>query len=300
MPINELELLALLGERLLDIGDDTAVVASPTGPLLLAADALVEGVHADLRLTGIDDLGWKALAVNVSDVAAMGGRPLHALVTVGLPEGRGGDLAGLYDGLLAAAEAYGCTVVGGDLTLCPVLALTVAVTGTIDDGGPGPVWRSGACPGDTLFVTGSLGAAAAGLRRIGSEGTGAAGPDVDAHRRPQALVDHGRAARHGGARAMIDVSDGLALDLGRLATASGVGVIVEHVPVAEGATFEEALGGGDDYQLLMAAPDPERLLTRFRGDGLALPVAVGRCTGDQTERRLGGGALPAAGWEHRW
>src|SRR5687768_8557077 len=127
------------------IGDDAAVLAAPTGPLLLAADAVVEGVHADLTRTSLADLGWKALAVNVSDIAAMGGRPLHAVVTVAVPPGRSDDVTALYDGLLPAAEAFGCAVVGGDLTAGPALVVTVAVTGTIDDvDAGGPVLRSGA------------------------------------------------------------------------------------------------------------------------------------------------------------
>jgi thiamine-monophosphate kinase len=255
--------------------------------LLLAADALVEGLHWDPALTGFDDAGWKALAVNVSDVAAMGGRPLHCVVTVAVPPGRAGDLDRLYDGLEAAAKALDCPIVGGDLTGSggPALVVTVAVTGTVDGS---PVLRSGASPGDLLLVTGPLGAASAALRER----------RFSARVAPR--VAEGAAARLGGATAMLDLSDGLLMDLRRLADASGVGVVVGGVPVAAGATLEDALGGGDDYELLFAAPSGHDVRTAFEDAGLAPPVVLGRCTVDPGERRLGSGPLPEGGWEHDW
>ena len=272
--------LERLARRLPDIGDDAAVVRAPDGPLLLAADALVEGVHVDLSITTAADFGWKALAVNASDIAAMGGRPLYALVTVVVPTGRGADLEALYEGLLDASAAFDCAVVGGDLSSGPALTVSVAVAGTVDDGGPGPVLRSGARPGDLLWVTGPLGAAA---RDLGRRWPGRA------HARPEPRLEAGAAARRAGATAMLDLSDGLALDLRRLAVASGVGVVVDDVPLAEGATLEQALAGGDDYELLAASPVP-------------LPgwLPVGHCTGDPQERRLGAAPLPAGGWSHAW
>ena len=277
---DELRALRWLAERVPAAGDDCAVVAAPPGPLLLAADAVVAGVHADLSLTSVADLGWKALAVNVSDVAAMGGRPLHALVTVVLSPGA--SLEALYEGLLAAADAFGCEVVGGDLSGGPVLVVSVAVTGTVDGGGS-PVLRSGAGPGAGLYVTRPLGASAAGLRRLRAGGEGSA------HARPVPRVAEGTAARLAGATAMLDLSDGLALDVRRLADASGVGVVVDDVPVATGATVDDALAGGEDYELLAASPAP--LDGWFR---------VGRCTDDPAERRLGDGPLPEGGWAHTW
>lgn len=278
------------------------MVGAPVGPLLLAADAVVEGVHADPGLTDLADLGWRALAACASDVAAMGGRPSAALVTVTVPPDRDGGrlLDQLYDGIEAASAALGCPVVGGDLTAGPGLVVAVAVTGTLDGGSEGPVLRSGARPGDTLLVTAALGAAAAGLRLLRA-GTPELGPAlVVAHRRPVARVAEGRAARTGGATAMIDLSDGLAADLRGLAAASGVGVVVDEVPVAAGATAEEALVGGDDHELLVAAPDPAAVAASFAAAGLAQPVPIGRCTGDPAEVRLGDGDLPEGGWEHSW
>jgi thiamine-monophosphate kinase len=267
------------------IGDDAAVVGSASGPLLLAADVLVEGVHVDLSLVGLDDFGWKAVAVNVSDIAAMGGYPMHALVTVAGPPTVDLDL--LYAGIVEAAAAWGCAVVGGDLSSAPVLSVSVALTGTTDGE---PVLRSGARPGDTVFVTGPLGASAAGLRELRAGRR--SGALVQAHRRPSPPVRAGQLARAAGASAMIDVSDGLGADLGHLAAASGVGVVLHQVPVADGATLEEAMGGGEDYQLVFTVGDPARVEAAF--EGAARPFPIGVCTADPTERP------PATGWEHPW
>jgi thiamine-monophosphate kinase len=278
------------------IGDDAAVVVPPVGGMLLAADLVVAGVHGDLALVGLDDLGWKAVAVNVSDIAAMGGRPTHALVSVAGPPDL--DLVKLYEGVRAAAAEYDCPVVGGDLSSCKELVISVAVTG--EAGERPPVLRGGALPGDALFVTGPLGASAAGLRLL-QEGRGRESPElVEAHRRPVARVAEGRAARAAGATAMVDVSDGLAADVRHLAEASGVGIVLDHVPVAAGATLEEALGGGEDYELVFSATNRGHVAATFAEAGLRQPVAIGWCTSDPLERTLAGGPLPTAGWEHSW
>ena len=251
------------------IGDDAAVVRPPDGPLLLAIDPMIQGVHF---VTPDQDAGWKAVARNVSDLAAMGGRPLHALVSLVLPPGT--DVSDLLDGLAQAGEL--CPIVGGDTASGPTLVVTVAVTGTVDGA---PVLRSGARPGDALFVTGPLGAAPT---------------------RPLPRVAEGTAARVGGARAMIDISDGLSLDLRRLADASEVGVALDSVPIAPGVDLEEALTWGDDYELAFAAPDPDAVRAAFAAAGLEAPFEIGRCTATKDERRLGDGPLPEGGWEHRW
>jgi thiamine-monophosphate kinase len=277
------------------IGDDTAVLASGAGWMLLAADTVVEGVHADLALTGLDDLGWKVMAANVSDVVAMGGRPAHAVVAVsGPPET---DLTLLYAGLTAASAHFSCPVVGGDLTNAPVVVVTVAITGHVDV----PVLRSGARPGDGIWVTGPLGASAAGLRSLRRGGPPADALDADlrrAHARPGPVVAAGAAAAAAGARAMVDVSDGLAADLGHVAEASGVGIRLDGVPVAPGATEADALGGGEDYVLVFCTPDDGAVAPAFAG--LAAPVRIGVCTADPIERVLRQGPLPVVGWQHDW
>ena len=291
------------------IGDDAAVLScrpepSGAGWLLLAADTVVAGVHADLDLTGLDDLGWKAVAESVSDIAAMGGEPGHALVTVAGPPGTALRL--LYDGVAAAAAEFGCPVVGGDLTNARDTVVTVAVTGRCP--GP-PVLRSGARPGDGIWLTGAVGAAAAGLRLLRAARSGEA-PDpvrmsqpdhqaaVRAHARPVPQLLAGRAARSCGATAMIDVSDGLSADLDHIATRSGVGIRLDTVPVHPAATLEEALGGGEDFQLVFCAPESAAVEAAFAG--LATPIRIGRCTGDRAERSLRGETFRVKGWEHEW
>jgi thiamine-monophosphate kinase len=299
------------------IGDDAAVVTlGPPGPsgrqgqLLLATDLVVEGVHFDLAHGTIEDAGYKALVVTVSDLAAMGARPRYALVSVAGPAGT--DLDGLGAGLADAASDSGCVVVGGDLSQSPALVVSSAVLGSLGgDATEGPLLRSGARPGDRLFVTGPLGASAAGLRLL----TAGAGGDVDggdahsspvaddlvrAHRRPVARLDEGEAARLAGAGAAIDVSDGLATDARHLARASGVGLALAGLPVADGATGDEALQGGEDYELVIATGDPDRLIRAFERAGLRAPLPIGSCAADPAVLTLDGRPLPAGGWEHRF
>ncbi|MGH9081223.1 MAG: thiamine-phosphate kinase [Acidimicrobiales bacterium] len=322
------------------IGDDAAVVGlerpgqpgrpgpppSPGPPpqtekVLLATDLVVEGVHFDLAHGPIEDVGYKALMVTVSDLAAMGARPRYALVSVAGPAGT--DLDSLGAGLAAAANDSGCVVVGGDLSQSPTLLVSTAVLGSLNQvaagegtdgqvavGGPdgagaegGVLVRSGARPGDRLFVTGPLGASAAGLRLLSgwSRPSGSVADElVRAHRRPVARLDEGETARMAGAGAAIDISDGLAADARHLAQASGVGLTLTGVPVAEGATGEEALQGGEDYELLIATRTPARLLRAFESAGLRVPLPIGECTADRAALTLDGAPLPAGGWEHRF
>jgi thiamine-monophosphate kinase len=272
------------------IGDDAAVLRAPAGPLLLCIDPMVEGVHF-LPEAGGAAVGWKAVARNVSDVAAMGGRPLHAVVSVIFPEDLRIDVGDLIDGL-ADAHARLCPIVGGDTSSGPTLTITVAVTGTVDDGGA-PVLRSGARAGDAVFVTGPLGLGVAGWHALAAgERTG---PAVERYTTPTPRVAEGTAARLAGATSMIDLSDGLALDLRRVATASGVAVIVDDVPVADGATRDEAMTGGDDYELVFTAPDVDRVRDAFASAGLREPTVIGRVVdGD------GVTGLPEGGWRHEW
>jgi thiamine-monophosphate kinase len=278
------------------IGDDAAVVPAAGSELVLTADAVVAGVHADLSLVGLDDMGWKAMAVAVSDVAAMGGSPTCALVVVTGPPDTDVDL--LYGGISDAAAAYDCPVVGGDLATGEQLAVSVFVAGSV--AGASPVLRSGARPDDAVYVTAPLGSSAAGLRLLSSGQADADDPAVAAHRRPQARLAEGRAARLAGATAMIDVSDGLAGDMRHVASRSKVGVVLHHVPVAEGATQEEALGGGEDYELLFTASATAPVEETFAQAGLRPPIQIGRCTDQPGALMLGDEPLPALGWEHAW
>jgi thiamine-monophosphate kinase len=303
------------------IGDDTAVVAPPPGPLLMTVDTAVEGVHADLSLVGLDDLGWRAVTTAVSDVAAMGGRPDWLLVSVAAPPST--DIEALYRGIAGAADLLGVAVVGGDLSTAAQVMVAVTVGGHVRDGGS-PVLRSGAAAGDSLIVTGPLGAAAAGLRLLqnrGSDNPGSDDTDFDdtdfddtdfddtdfddtvagliaAHTRPVARLAEGEVARLSGATAMIDLSDGIASDVRRIAEESGVGVRISSVPVAAGATEDEAVCGGDDYELLFAASDDRAVMRAFETAGLRRPWVIGECTADPAELSFAGRPLKDCGWEH--
>jgi thiamine-monophosphate kinase len=273
--------------------------------LLLTADAVVAGIDADLSLTSLEDLGWKAMAVNLSDIAAMGGVPGHALVSV-VGAGRH-QLNRLYKGIQEAASAFNCPVVGGDLSSGAELVVSVALTGWVRGR---PVLRSGARPGDTIWVTGWLGRAAAGLRLLKRAGPpGLTGPHdwtdaerslVTAHSRPRPALAEGTVAREAGATAMIDVSDGLVVDLCHIADLSDVGFELQNVPAAPGATLTEALSGGDDYVLAFAMPDRAHADVEdvFRAAGLPHPYCIGTFGADPARRLLAGREIEATGWDH--
>jgi len=303
-PVEEDEVLERIrgmvgnGIEAFGLRDDAAVLELASGrPLLASVDSVVEGVHVDLSLCSPGDVGWKALMGALSDLAAMGATPLGALVALCVPGGAGeGELAlGVMEGVAEASAVAGCSVVGGDVSQSGVLVVAVTVLGTVGDGGA-PVSRSGARPDDVLLLTGPCGGSAAGLRILRA-GTG---PGV-AYRRPLARLREGQVARRGGAHAMIDVSDGLGLDLHRLADASGVGFRLDEVPAAVGATLDEALGGGEDYELLLAvsATDADGLVSAFEEEGLRLPARVGTVMADPALRLLGDGPLERLGWQHR-
>jgi thiamine-monophosphate kinase len=310
-PVQEDEVLQRI-RRMLENGieafglrDDAAVLDVPAGgPLVVSVDSVVEGVHVDLSLCSPGDVGWKALMGALSDLAAMGATPLAALVALCVPGGSGdGELTlGVMGGVAEASRASGCSVVGGDVSGGNQLVVSVTVLGTCEPVGPPAVARRGAQPGDVVLVTGPCGASAAGLRELrtgrgGSDGAGLA----EAYRRPVARLREGRLARMEGAHAMMDVSDGLALDLYRLAAASGVGLELDSVPVAAGATEEEALGGGEDYELLIAVDvvGAGLLVDRFASEGLRRPTMVGLVVEDASVFTLRGQALQPSGWQHR-
>jgi thiamine-monophosphate kinase len=253
-------------------GDDAAAVR-PRGTVLATADLLLEGRHFDFAFSSPADVGWKALAANVSDIAAMGGVPRYALVSLGAPASTPvATLEALYDGLAECARTFGVSVVGGDTVGSEALVVSVAVLG--DAGPAGVVTRSGARAGDVVCVTGNVGGAAAGLKLLREAGTDPEASRLlekhpglaSLHRRPTPRVREGQAAASVGATAMIDVSDGLAADLGHICERSRLGVELRaaSVPHAEGvddaarwAGLEPdalALGGGDDYELLIAIP----------------------------------------------
>jgi thiamine-monophosphate kinase len=240
------------------VGDDAAVLAPTGGELVITTDALVQDVHFVRGSTGARDLGYKAVAVNVSDIAAMGASPRAAVCALTLPI----DVAAawvmeLFGGMREACEEYALWLVGGDLSRGREASIAVTVTGEVAPGRA--VLRSGARAGDLVVVTGELGGSAAGLRLTGLRSMPSQEQRalIRRHLRPTARVGEGGLLASLGATAMMDISDGLALDCSRLCRASGVAatIAIADVPVAQLATLEEALGGGEDYELLATMPD---------------------------------------------
>ena len=303
------------------IGDDAAVLdPSPGTALIATTDLLLEDVHFRRRWAEPADIGWKAMAVNVSDIAAMGATPRWALVALACPESTGAEeVEAFYQGALALCDAHGIVIVGGDTSSSPA-GWTVNVT--VLGEAVAPVLRSTARPGDVVAVTGTLGRSAAGLAVL-ERGQAPAGlaPAVlaevtDAHLRPVPRVTEGRwLAGAEGLTAMMDLSDGLATDLPRLLTESGASATIDlpRLPVAPAARavaaaldqnpIDWATGGGEDYELLVTcARDAfERLregLAEVTGTGL---TAVGEIGGGLGVRWVGGDgrdAMVPAGFEH--
>lgn len=242
------------------VGDDAAILAPTVGELVVTTDALVEDVHFERGPTGARDLGYKAIVVNVSDVAAMGASPRAAVCALTLPpDVDAAWVMELFGGMREACDEYALWLVGGDLSRGREASIAVTVTGEVAPGKA--VLRSGARPGDRVVVTGELGGSAAGLRltRLRTMPSSEQLALVRRHLRPTARVGEGGVLARQGVTAMMDVSDGLALDLSRLARASGAGarISIADVPVAAGATIDDALGGGEDYELLATVPDTE-------------------------------------------
>jgi thiamine-monophosphate kinase len=254
-------------------GDDAALVQMGDRLLVLTSDLLVEGVHFSRETVSARDLGYKALVVNVSDVAAMGGSPRYALVSLTIPpEVESGWVVELYGGLREAAAEYATSLVGGDTSRADQVVISVALAGEAAPGAS--VLRSGARPGDRIVVTGRLGASAGGLllsQAAPHEVSAALVSDwgrelLAAHFRPTARVGEGQTLAAQGATAMIDVSDGLTLDLSRLCRESGVGAALSlaDVPWSPGLKaladviaadpLGLALQGGEDYELLATLP----------------------------------------------
>lgn len=253
---------ARLGERVSGVGDDAALVEVDGAPLAFSCDLVVEGTHFRRAWMTPEEIGWRACAAALSDLAAMAAQPLGVLAAVGVPAGsEGAFLEDLMEGVARAAAYAGASVWGGDLVQAPIVTVDVTVVGRADR----PVRRRGARAGDRVWVTGALGAPAAAVAAwdAGHEPH----PGVRTRfARPVPRIAEAAWLRDRGATAMLDVSDGLVGDAGHLAAASGVAVTIEaeRVPVhgAVGAeragraddALEFALRGGEEYELLVALP----------------------------------------------
>jgi thiamine-monophosphate kinase len=309
--MNEFEILRRISgtlppappEVLVPIGDDCAVLRLGDRIWVAASDMLVSGHHFKDWATP-EDAGYKAVAVNVSDVAAMGGTPRFVLTSGGAPDPEA--MLRCMRGVLEACGKFGVYPLGGDTTRAGALMVDVAILGELD---APPVLRSGARPGDLLVVTGELGVSAAGLLALES---GASGPErlVDKHLRPTPRVEAGRGAARIGVGAMIDLSDGLASDAGHVCERSAVGcrVDLDLLPVAEDTrSFLASLGhdpvsvaatGGEDYELLISAPEP---VLQALAESVEVPVTrIGEVTVGGGLVFLRGGEVVEglSGWDH--
>lgn len=311
-------ILPLLGQGagpLLGPGDDAAIVASPDGRTVISIDTLVEDHDFRLvrpngfRTTGYD-VGWKSAAQNLSDINAMGGEATSLVVSLTLPPHT--PVAWVEDcatGIAAAVRRLGatrCSVVGGDLGGGAQLVITAAVTGTLD--GRAPVLRSGAGPGDTVALAGTLGRAAAGLALLeDGRPLGMFGPTgeelVAAQLRPCPPLSAGPAAAVAGASAMLDISDGLVRDAGRIAAASGVQLDLDPDALQQYAgpllpvagllgvdAMDWVLGGGEDHGLLATFPQDRLLPPGF--------TAVGSVVPGEPLVTLASQATVLRGWDH--
>jgi len=274
-------------------GDDAAVVGAPDGRVVATTDVLVEGVHFRRDWSTGYDVGCKAAAANLADVAAMGGTATALLVGLAAP----GDLpvswaTALADGLRDEAARVGAVVVGGDTVACDRIVVSVTALG--DLAGRAPILRSGASPGQDVVLAGTVGRSAAGLAllRAGQQD----GPLVDAHRRPSPPYLLGPVLARLGATAMCDVSDGLVQDLGHLARAGGVRIVVDaqRLPRAAGVGLPDALTGGEDHALVATLPAGTPLPDGVLRIGAVEPGEGVRVEGAGDDAAVAG----AAGWRH--
>ncbi len=308
--MNEFDVIRHLSDRLPDppaevvvpIGDDCAVLHLGDALWVAAADMLVSGRHFK-EWASPEDVGYKAVAANVSDVAAMGGVPRFVLASGGADDAE--TTLRCMDGVLEACEEFGAYPLGGDTTGAAALTVDVSILGQLAHA---PVLRSGARPGDLLVVTGELGASTAGLLALER---GDAGPKrlIHKHLRPEPRLVAGRAAARLGAHAMIDLSDGLASDVRHVCERSGVGcrIDLDLLPIA-GDTREYlrsagrdpeilAATGGEDYELLVAAP--REVVEALAAESEVPATVIGEVTGEGIDFLRGGERVDGlSGWDH--
>jgi len=302
-------------QLILGIGDDAAAWYGDTSIQLATVDSLIQDVHFSLDITSWEELGWRAMAANLSDIAAMGGLPRYALVSLALPDHTEvDDVAALYRGMIELARQFQVTIAGGDMSSAPLLVINITILGSTRRQDKPVLTRSAAKPGEKVAVSGCLGASAAGLEMLNKNLT--LDPESTASLKkaflkPYPRVAEGQILVEHGVRAAIDISDGLISDLRHICQMSKVGARIEidRVPVhpAVEANFgdralELALAGGEDYELLFTAS--AGVIDRVK-EIVSCPITViGEVMADKAgEITLIDGKgnpvdLPKTGWEH--
>ncbi len=305
--IGEFGLIARLTEgrppsqaTLLGPGDDAAVVAAPDGRVVASTDVLVAGVHFRLDWSSPEQIGRKAAAANLADIAAMGAVPTALLVGLACPPDTPVEtLTGLTDGLWAEARSAGAGVVGGDVASSATLVLSVTALGSLE--GREPVTRAGARPGDTVALAGRIGWAAAGWAVL-ARGFRSPVAVVAAHRVPEPPYAAGPRAAEAGATAMIDVSDGLLADLGHVARASGVRIDVRSGAFEVAARLVDvgAALGVDPMHWLLTGGEDHALAATFPGAPPEGWTVIGTVGDGEPDVLVDGRAYDGgpSGWEH--
>lgn len=298
---------------ILGIGDDAAAWQGEATIQLATVDALVQDVHFRLNLTSWAELGWKAIAINLSDIAAMGGQPRYALVSLALPdETEVENVTSLYQGMLELARRFEVAIVGGNISRAPLLVINVTVFGNAE--GQNLLTRSAAKVGDEVAVTGYLGAAAAGLEMLtkrlqfDAEATASL---KKAFVQPYPRIAEGQALVKCGVKAAIDISDGLISDLNHICHSSQVGarIEVERVPIAPTVkanfgtrALELALSGGEEYELLFTARPG--VIESVRSAVSCPVIVIGEIVADKAskitlvDKKGNPVSLPRTGWDH--
>jgi len=302
-------------QLVIGIGDDAAAWHSDASIQLATVDTLIQDVHFSLTTASWSELGWRAMAANLSDIAAMGGVPRYALVSLALPRHTEvEDVADLYKGMIELAQQSGVAVIGGDITSAPLVAITITILGNTRNRDKWVLTRLTAEPGERVAVTGYLGAAAAGLEML--SGQLKFDPEAttglrNAFLRPYPRIAEGQLLLDAGVRTAIDISDGLISDLKQICKASQVGARIEidRVPIHSlvkanfgDRALELALSGGEDYELLFTGNT--EVIDRVKRAASYPVTVIGEITADEAgkitliDKKGNPADLDKAGWEH--
>jgi len=302
-------------QLIIGIGDDAAAWYGDASTQLATVDSFIQDVHFSLGIASWNELGWKALAANLSDIAAMGSIPRYALVSLALPDyTEVDDVTALYKGMIELAQEFGVAIIGGDTSSAPLVAITITILGNAKNGDKHILTRSAAEPGEKVAVTGELGAAAAGLEMLNKQlqfNPEATTCLKNAYLHPYPRITEGQLLVEQGVKTAIDISDGLISDLNHICKASQVSARIEidRVPIQPTVkanfgdkSLELALSGGEDYELLFTAS--AKIINKVRRAASCPITIIGEIVADRIgevtliDRKGNPFNLGKAGWEH--
>jgi len=300
-------------QLIIGIGDDAAAWYGDDSIQLATVDSFIQDVHFSLDIASWEDLGWKAMASNLSDIAAMGGVPKYALVSLAIPpHTEVEDVTGLYQGMIELAQQFGVTIIGGDINSAPLVAITITILGSTRTRNKHILTRSAAQPGEQVAVTGYLGAAAAGLEMLTKQLQ--FDPEATAFLKraflhPCPRLAEGQLLVDQGVKTAIDISDGLISDLNQICKSSQVGARIEidRVPIQPTVkanlshkSLELALSGGEDYELLFTAR--AEVIDKVKGATSCPITVIGEIVADKKITLVDSQGNPfnlgKTGWEH--